>query len=127
MKASVKLISSIGSSSKSTDALGGSAASSLILLSKVSGPSVAFAWRFGLAPEADLWDEAGPFWRVLALLERVASAVVEAVDGGSGRGKDRVDLKGLGRWEGGLEAMKLLLKLDNMAIRKGLLRDDTDD
>lgn len=108
MKRSVKLMSSIGSSSRSTDCLGGSAASSLILLSNVSGFSLCFA-----ALEADRWEGLAPFCRVLALLERVESGVVE---GGSGRGKDRVDRRGLGRCEV-LEAIGLLLKLDSIVVR----------
>lgn len=51
---------------------------------------------------------------MLALFDRVVSADVEE---GSGLGKDRVDRRGLGRWDV-LEAMRLLLKLDGMAVRK---------
>jgi hypothetical protein len=47
---------------------------------------------------------------VLALLDRVVSGA-----GGSGRGKDRVDRRGLGRGDV-LEAIKLLLKLESIAV-----------
>jgi hypothetical protein len=54
---------------------------------------------------------------VLARLDRVASA---GVAGGSGRGNDRVDRKGLGRWEV-LEAMELLMGLESMSFRIRML------
>jgi hypothetical protein len=58
MKRSVNEISSMGSSSRSTDALGGSAASSLMRLSKVSGSS---APCFECVLEADRCDGLAPF------------------------------------------------------------------
>jgi len=60
IKRSVKLMSSIGSSSRSTDALGGSDPSSLILLSKVSAFSASLP-SLASDLDADRWAGLAPF------------------------------------------------------------------
>jgi hypothetical protein len=116
IKLSVKPISSIGRSSRSTEARGGSGASSLIRLSKASRSD------FSADAGAAVTDPA-PFWIVLARLGRLGSEGDTAMV--SGREKERVDRSELGRavvLEEGLEAMGLLLKLASMVVSRVRVR-----
>lgn len=99
----------MGRSSRSTEARGGSEASSLMRLSKVSGSDFR-GWED---------PDEGPFWIVLALLGRLDPGEAEDTDSISGREKDRVERSGLGRaldLAGRLEAMRPLLKLASMVV-----------
>lgn len=107
---SVKLTSSMGRSSRSTDARGGASGSSATVLSNVSGPPPAVFRSAAVAAGT------APFWIVLARWVRVAGA--DAVTSwASTRGNDLVMRSGLGRRPTSLVpagAMKLSVKLPNM-------------